>query len=50
MHDSGSIPIAAGIPYPTFELLLSAAVAAAAMALSTVSAVRDVLPLRTVDI
>jgi len=49
-YNAAGIPIAAGVLYPTFGLLLSPIVAAAAMALSSVSVVGNALRLRTVRI
>jgi Cu+-exporting ATPase len=46
MCPSAGIPIAAGIHYPNFGILLSPIVAAAAMALSSVSVVGNALRLR----
>ncbi|WP_063994903.1 heavy metal translocating P-type ATPase [Bradyrhizobium sp.] len=46
-YNAAGIPIAAGVLYPTFGLLLSPIVAAAAMALSSVSVVGNALRLRT---
>jgi Cu+-exporting ATPase len=46
VYNAAGIPIAAGILYPTFGLLLSPIVAAAAMALSSVSVVGNALRLR----
>ena len=43
-----AIPIAAGILYPSFGILLSPIVGAAAMALSSVSVIANALRLRTV--
>ncbi|MBU6462227.1 MAG: heavy metal translocating P-type ATPase [Proteobacteria bacterium] len=49
-YNAAGIPIAAGALYPTFGLLLSPIVAAAAMALSSVSVVGNALRLRRVRI
>ena len=46
-YNSAGIPIAAGILYPFFGLLLSPIIAAAAMALSSVSVIGNALRLRT---
>jgi Cu+-exporting ATPase len=50
IYNAAGIPIAAGVLYPTFGLLLSPILAAAAMALSSVSVVGNALRLRSVDI
>ena len=48
IYNSAGVPIAAGVLYPTFGLLLSPIIAAAAMALSSVSVVGNALRLRRV--
>src|SRR4051794_9471749 len=47
IYNAAGIPIAAGVLYPSFGILLSPIVAAAAMALSSVSVVANALRLRT---
>ncbi|WP_076262017.1 heavy metal translocating P-type ATPase [Intrasporangium flavum] len=47
VYNAAGIPLAAGVLYPTFGLLLSPMVAAAAMALSSVSVIGNALRLRT---
>jgi Cu+-exporting ATPase len=49
-YNAAGIPIAAGVLYPAFGLLLSPVVAAAAMALSSVSVVGNALRLRAAPI
>lgn len=46
LYNAAGIPIAAGVLYPTFGILLSPIIAAAAMALSSVSVVGNALRLR----
>ena len=49
-YNAAGIPIAAGILYPTFGILLSPIIAAAAMALSSVSVVGNALRLRVTSL
>jgi Cu+-exporting ATPase len=49
-YNAAGVPIAAGILYPTFGLLLSPIIAAAAMALSSVSVVGNALQLRRTEL
>jgi Cu+-exporting ATPase len=50
VYNAAGIPIAAGVLYPAFGLLLSPIIAAAAMALSSVSVISNALRLRTQDL
>jgi P-type Cu+ transporter len=50
LYNSAGVPIAAGILYPAFGLLLSPIIAAAAMALSSVSVISNALRLRVVKV
>lgn len=50
VYNSAGVPIAAGILYPFFGLLLSPVIAAAAMALSSVSVITNALRLRLMSI
>ncbi len=50
LYNAAGVPIAAGVLYPTFGLLLSPIVAAAAMALSSVSVIGNALRLRAVKL
>jgi len=47
VYNSAGVPIAAGVLYPAFGLLLSPVIAAAAMSLSSVSVISNALRLRT---
>jgi P-type Cu+ transporter len=48
VYNAAGVPIAAGLLYPTFGILLSPVIAAAAMALSSVSVIANALRLRSV--
>jgi Cu+-exporting ATPase len=50
IYNAAGVPIAAGVLYPTFGILLSPIIAAAAMALSSVSVIGNALRLRTAKI
>ena len=49
IYNSLGVPIAAGVLYPVFGLLLSPIIAAAAMSLSSVSVIGNALRLRSVE-
>jgi len=46
IYNAAGVPIAAGVLYPVFSVLLSPIIAAAAMSLSSVSVVGNALRLR----
>ncbi len=50
VYNAAGIPIAAGVLYPVFGILLSPVIAAGAMALSSVSVIVNALRLRTVTL
>jgi P-type Cu+ transporter len=50
VYNAIGVPIAAGVLYPVFGILLSPVIAALAMALSSVSVIGNALRLRTVKI
>jgi Cu+-exporting ATPase len=50
IYNAAGVPIAAGVLYPTFGLLLSPIIAAAAMALSSVSVIANSLRLQAVKL
>jgi Cu+-exporting ATPase len=50
VYNAAGVPIAAGLLYPFFGILLSPVIAAAAMSLSSVSVIANALRLRTVRI
>jgi Cu+-exporting ATPase len=49
-YNALGVPIAAGVLYPVFGLLLSPMIAAAAMSFSSVSVVGNALRLKNVDL
>lgn len=50
IYNAAGVPIAAGVLYPVFGVLLSPVIAAAAMSLSSVSVIANALRLRETDI
>jgi Cu+-exporting ATPase len=50
VYNAAGIPVAAGVLYPQFGILLSPIIAAAAMSLSSVSVIANALRLKTVDL
>jgi Cu+-exporting ATPase len=50
VYNSVGVPIAAGVLYPWFGLLLSPVIAAAAMSFSSVSVIANALRLRTAQL
>ncbi len=50
IYNAAGVPVAAGVLYPTFGILLSPIIAAAAMALSSVSVIGNALRLRATKI
>lgn len=48
IYNALGVPVAAGVLYPVFGILLSPIIAAAAMALSSVSVIGNAIRLRTV--
>jgi Cu+-exporting ATPase len=50
IYNAAGVPIAAGVLYPTFGILLSPMISAAAMALSSVSVIGNALRLRTTKV
>jgi Cu+-exporting ATPase len=46
IYNAAGVPVAAGVLYPVFGILLSPVIAAAAMALSSVSVISNALRLR----
>jgi Cu+-exporting ATPase len=50
IYNAAGVPIAAGVLYPAFGILLSPIIAAAAMALSSVSVIANALRLRTIKL
>ena len=50
VYNALGVPLAAGVLYPAFGMLLSPMIAAAAMSLSSVSVVSNALRLRNVEL
>jgi Cu+-exporting ATPase len=50
VYNAAGVPIAAGVLYPFFGVLLSPVIAAAAMALSSVSVIGNALRLRRLEL
>jgi Cu+-exporting ATPase len=50
IYNAVGVPVAAGVLYPTFGILLSPVIAAAAMALSSVSVIGNALRLRSINL
>jgi Cu+-exporting ATPase len=50
IYNAAGVPIAAGVLYPFFGIVLSPVIAAAAMALSSVSVIANALRLRSVHL
>ena len=50
VYNAAGVPVAAGVLYPFFGLLLSPMIAAAAMSASSVSVIANALRLRTVKL
>jgi Cu+-exporting ATPase len=50
VYNALGVPIAAGVLYPAFGILLSPIIAAAAMSFSSVSVVGNALRLRNIDL
>jgi Cu+-exporting ATPase len=50
IYNAAGVPIAAGVLYPFFGLLLSPVIAAAAMSFSSVSVVGNALRLRRAEV
>ena len=50
VYNAAGVPIAAGVLYPVFGILLSPIIAAAAMALSSVSVIANAARLRSVKL